>query len=516
VNWFQPPRPLLPQLIERHGRWRAARPALIAGDQRLSWAEFERATAQMANGLGALGMERGARIAVLMDNSLECALVLFGILRSGCVAVPLNTSITDQAVAGMIEDAGARAIFASGRHCARIDALVSVSAPPLRIGHDAPSGAWLELMPWYGAQPETLPSVEVEPDDLCNIIYSSGTTGTPKGIVHSHVCRLAWATELALVLRYRSDCVTLCSLGLFSNISWVAMLATVLVGGTIVVMEAFDAPAAVALIERERITHGTFVPLQLERLLDLESFKGSRVASLDTVMCCGSSLPIAVKREFPSRTGCQLIELYGLTEGVCTILAPEDFEAKIASVGKPFLGTDIKVLDEQDREVPSGVTGEIVGRGPLLMQGYYNREEASREATWTDAHGARWLRTGDLGQLDEHGFLYIVDRKKDMILSGGQNIYPVDIEQVMREHAEIADVAVVAARSRKWGETPVAFVVPAQGRHPERAELLRWTNERVGRQQRIADVLFCDALPRNANGKVLKRELRSELAGTEY
>lgn len=503
----------------RHGRWRAARPALIGGQQRLSWSEFERDTAQIANGLAAQGLERGARIAVLMDNSLECALVLFGILRSGCVAVPLNTSITDQAVAGMIEDAGARAICASNQHCARIDALAPVSAAvrtAVRIGHRAPGKGWLELVPWYSTQPATLPQAQIEPDDFCNIIYSSGTTGTPKGIVHSHACRFAWATELALVLRYRSDCVTLCSLGLFSNISWVAMLATILVGGTIVVMEAFEAHAAAALIERERITHGTFVPLQLERLLALEDFNGSRLDSLDTVMCCGSSLPVTVKREFPNRTGCQLIELYGLTEGVCTILAPEDFEAKIASVGKPFLGTDLKVLDEQDREVPTGVTGEIVGRGPLLMQGYYNREEASREATWTDAHGARWLRTGDLGQLDEHGFLYIVDRKKDMILSGGQNIYPVDIEQVMREHAEIADVAVVAARSRKWGETPVAFVVPAQGCHPERTDLLRWTNERVGRQQRVADVLFCDALPRNANGKVLKRELRSEIAATEY
>ncbi|HXO10985.1 MAG TPA: class I adenylate-forming enzyme family protein [Mycobacterium sp.] len=519
MNWFQAPRPLLPELIVRHGRWRAARPALIAGQQRLSWSEFERDTGQIANGLAAQGLEGGARIAVLMDNSLECALVLFGILRSGCVAVPLNTSITDQAVAAMIEDAGARAICASNQHCARIDALAPVSAAvrtALCIGHRAPSGRWLELVPWYGAQPVTPPQVQIEPHDLCNIIYSSGTTGTPKGIVHSHACRLAWATELALVLRYRSDCVTLCSLGLFSNISWVAMLATILVGGTIVVMEAFEARAAAALIERERITHGTFVPLQLEQLLALEDFSEFRLDSLDTVMCCGSPLPLAVKREFPSRAGCQLIELYGLTEGVCTILAPEDFETKTASVGKPFLGTDLKILDDQDREVATGTTGEIVGRGALLMQGYYNREEASREATWTDAYGARWLRTGDLGQLDEEGFLYIVDRKKDMILSGGQNIYPADIEQVMRERPEIAEVAVVAARSRKWGETPVAFVVFSQGPQPERTDLLQWTNARVGRQQRIADVIICGALPRNANGKVLKRELRRQIAGTEY
>ena len=150
------------------------------------------------------------------------------------------------------------------------------------------------------------------------------------------------------------------------------------------------------------------------------------------------------------------------------------------------------------------------------MQGYHDRDEASREATWTDADGRRWLRTGDLGMLDADGFLYVVDRKKDMILSGAQNVYPADIEQVMRTHPDVAEVAVVAARSRKWGETPVAFVVPRRGSGCDRDELMQWTNARLGRQQRIADVLWRDSLPRNANGKILKRELRAALGTTEY
>lgn len=519
MSWFEPPRPLLPQLIARHGRWRAGRSALVAGARRLDWAQFERHTAQIAHGFASQGLEHGTRIALLMDNSLEFALLLVGILRSGCVAVPLNTSITDEAVGGMIDDAGARAVCASGRHCERIERLAESSErvrTAVRIAHNGPGGSWLELNHWYGAYPPAVPQIAIGPEDLCNIIYSSGTTGVPKGIAHSHACRLAWATELALALRYRSDCVTLCSLGLFSNISWVAMLATVLVGGTIVVMEAFEARAAAATIERERVTHGTFVPLQLERLLALEELEQLRLDSLDTIMCCGSPLPLTVKREFPRRTGCSLIELYGLTEGVCTILSPEDFAAKMESVGKPFLGTDIKILDEQDREVRAGVVGEIVGRGPLLMHGYYNRDDASREATWTDVHGARWLRTGDLGRLDDDGFLYVVDRKKDMILSGGQNIYPADIEQVMREHPDVAEVAVIAAPSRKWGETPVAMVVLKAGCHTQKAALLHWTNARVGKQQRLTDILWRTALPRNANGKVLKRELRSELTGAGY
>jgi len=517
MGWFEAPEPLLPELIARHGRWRAQRTALVEGARRLSWAELERATARIANGLAALGLEPGERIAILMDNSLEMALAIFGILRSGCVAVPLNVSVNDAAVGAMLEDAAARAVFASGRHCARIDALGSArAAAALRIAHGSPGARWLELDSWYaqqsGAAPRGAPAGAAE----CNIIYSSGTTGVPKGIVHSHRCRLNWAVDCALALRYRSDCVTLCSLGLFSNISWVALLSTVLVGGTIVVMPHFEPHACAALIARERITHGNFVPLQLERLLALEDLGRHALDSLDTIMCCGSPLPLAVKREFPRRTGATLIELYGLTEGLCTILAPEDFATKTASVGKPFLGTDLRIIGEDGGELPAGAVGEIVGVGPLLMQGYNGRDEASAEASWQGPDGRRWLRTGDLGYLDADGFLYVVDRKKDMILSGSQNVYPADIEQVMATHPDVAEVAVVGARSRRWGETPVAVVVAKAGRSPDAAALIEWTNERVGRQQRIADVVLRGALPRNANGKVLKRELRAELAGREY
>jgi acyl-CoA synthetase (AMP-forming)/AMP-acid ligase II len=184
-------------------------------------------------------------------------------------------------------------------------------------------------------------------------------------------------------------------------------------------------------------------------------------------------------------------------------------------VGKPFLGTDLRIIGEDDREVPPGATGEVVGFGPLLMAGYHDNDAASLDATWLDPQGRRWLRTGDLGRLDADGFLYIVDRKKDMIISGGQNIYPADIEAVMRTHPGVADVAVVGVRSASWGETPVAVVVPAAS-PPDPRELVDWTNARVGKQQRIRDVIWRESLPRNPNGKVLKRELRKDLADREY
>lgn len=518
MNWFHGSGRLLPDLIALHGKWRGARTALVEGERRLSWNEFERDSARAANGLKELGLQPGDRVALLMDNSLEMVVALFGILRSGCVAVPLNISIADAAVAGMIENAAARALFASGRHCDRIDSLRATSqavARAQRIGLRARSVGWKDFESWLRSQPGQW-NDSVDPEQDCNIIYSSGTTGVPKGIVHTHACRMHWAVDLALQLRYRSDCVTLCSLGLFSNITWVAMLCTALVGGTMVVMPAFAAAAALELMARERVSHGTFVPLQLERLLAAPGLEQYDLSSLDTFMCCGSPLPLEVKRVFPERFGCRLIELYGLTEGLCTILSPEDFAAKIQSVGKPFLGTDLRIVGDDDCALPAGETGEIVGLGPLLMSGYYGNDAASSEATWTDAEGRRWLRTGDLGRLDADGFLYIVDRKKDMILSGGQNIYPADIEAVMRLHPQVSDVAVVGVRSVKWGETPVAVVVPDAASELSTEQLIEWTNARVGRQQRIRGIVCRTTLPRNANGKVLKRELRRELRDLVY
>ena len=295
--------------------------------------------------------------------------------------------------------------------------------------------------------------------------------------MHTHGCRYDWGTDLAIALRYRSDCVTVCSLGLYSNISWVAMLSTVVVGGTIVVLPAFSAASLADAIERHGVTHGGFVPVQFQRLLELPGIETRNLSSLQAIMCCGSPLPAPLKRATRDTLDCELIELYGLTEGIITTLAPEDFDAHIESVGKPIPGQQLKLVRDDDVEAAPGELGEICGYGRLVMEGYHQRPEATEEATWVDPEGRRWLRTGDIGRLDDDGFLYIVDRKKDMILSGSQNIYPADIEAVMREHPVVADVAVVGVPSERWGETPLALVVVAAASDaPDPAALVEWTN----------------------------------------
>ena len=210
--------------------------------------------------------------------------------------------------------------------------------------------------------------------------------------------------------------------------------------------------------------------------------------------------------------GCHVIELWPDRGLIRRSL--RDFDRKLASVGKPLPGVELKLIDDSGREAAPGEAGEIVGTSRFLMDGYLNRPEATAEATWTNSDGARWLRTGDVGRLDDEGYLYIVDRKKDLILSGGQNVYPADIEAVIAARDDVSEVAVVGVASERWGETPLAIVVVREGASIDAGEFTAWANARLGRQQRISAVVFRDSLPRNPNGKVLKRELRDEYGGT--
>ncbi|MFK7958065.1 MAG: class I adenylate-forming enzyme family protein [Lysobacterales bacterium] len=511
MSWFEPNPLLLPQMIANNGQYRADRPALVVGDTTRSWKEFDESTARVANGLHALGLKPGQTVALLMTNSQAMAECLFGVIRAGCVAVPLNVSISDQAVATMINDSESTAVIVTADHQARVDACKQQLTPTKHFicAGNAATG-WQHYGQWRDDADSMAPSVTLSPESPCNIIYSSGTTGLPKGIVHSHRCRAAWAYDMAIGLRYHSGARTLLSLGLYSNISWVAMLSTILAGGTMVVMPAFDAGDYLEHVGRLGITHSTVVPVQLQRMLDHPDFDDARLSTLQSLMCCGSPLPEATKQRIISGFGSAFMELYGLTEGLVTILSPEDMKRKTRSVGLPCPGQQINILDDNDELCAVGDSGEIIGRGPLQMSGYHDRPEANEESTWIDAQGKKWLRTGDIGKLDDDGFLYLVDRKKDMILSGGQNVFPADIEAVIAQHPQIIECAVIGVPSDTWGETPLALVVSD---HPiDHSEIREWINQRVGKQQRVAGVTQVDELPRNPNGKVLKRELRKAYA----
>jgi len=250
-------------------------------------------------------------------------------------------------------------------------------------------------------------------------------------------------------------------------------------------------------------------------VLEAPNFSREAVSSLQTVISGGSPLFESIRRRVIEKFGCAVIELYGLTEGFMTMLQPEEAQGKLASVGKPVRGHDFILLDDADNEVPWGGTGEICARSVHWMIEYHNRPDATREAMYFDRKGVQWLRTGDIGRTDAEGYLYITDRKKDMILSGGQNIYPADIEAVMIQHPLVAEVGVIGVADARWGETPLAVVVLRDGAPEDAAQQIEeWTNARVGKRQRIRGVVLRSQMPRNPNGKILKRELRRELAGS--
>ncbi len=505
------PAPLMADLLRLHGRWRGHEPAVRCGDAALDWRAFDGATEGVANALVGLGLRREDAVGVVMDNGIPMIETIFGVMKAGACVVPLNLSVTDEGIHRMLADAAVRAVVATPAQRARLEAMRAQLPAVVPGGWICVEGGpgWTDYGRWRDDAGTEPCRARPQPDDACNIIYSSGTTAMPKGIVHSHRRRIEWAYDCGVALRYHSGTVAVCPVGLFSNISWLAMLCSFLAGGSIVVMERFDAAQFLRLVEGRRCTHAAMVPLQFQLVLEHADFGRFDLGSLQTLCTVGSPMLPAMKQRVAREFGCDLIELYGLTEGIITTLDPEDLGAHAASVGKPVPGTDLRIVDDDGRELPAGEAGEIVGWSRFVMSRYHNRPDATAEAIWRDPEGRPWLRTGDIGRIDGDGYVYIVDRKKDMILSGGQNVYPADIEAVLKTHEAVFDCAVIGIPHEKWGETPIGLVVPRAGHETPAEEALReWANARLGRQQRLSRIEYVPDLPRNPNGKLLKRELR--------
>jgi acyl-CoA synthetase (AMP-forming)/AMP-acid ligase II len=515
MTTFDAPNASFTEILALHGRWQGSKPALIQAGHSLSWRDFDRAQNRIANGLRALGVKPGDRVALIMRNSVQMVEAMFAILRAGAVIVPLNLTVPPQAMAAMLRDSGVAAVFVDAALAAGVQAELAGLAtlvPGGRIMVGGTGAGWTGFARWRDAQDDTDPGVATGPDDLFNIIYSSGTTGLPKGIAHTQSRRLAFARDMALALRFDTQARTLATIGLYSNISMSSALFTFLAGGTLIIQDGFDPQAALGAIATQRISNLAMVPIQYQMLWDHAGFSGFDLSSLKSLLSVGSPLHVGLKARMIDRVGPIVIEAYGLTEGPLTIIDGADCARLPGSVGKPIQGTDIRIIDTHGHQVPPGTDGEIVGRGPHTMPYYYANDAATRDAVWTCPQGRMWLRTGDLGRLDDDGFLYIVGRIKDMILSGGQNIYPADIEAVLITHDQVSDCAVIGIAHDKWGETPFAVVVPEPGAVPDPVALRDWINARVGARQRVSGVALQASLPRNPNGKVLKRDLRDRYA----
>ncbi|QZD91009.1 acyl--CoA ligase [Qipengyuania aurantiaca] len=496
----------LPAELSRLAAAQLDKPALLDESNSISWGELGNRVERIAARLLADGLEHGQSVAILGASSAAYALVFLAAVRAGGVAAPLTTSASAEQLSGMARDSGARHIFIDR---AKLTELGEDCFPGLeRIVLDE------ELDDWMAPAGSRAPAVDHASSDPFNIIYSSGTTGTPKGIVHSHAMRWRqFAATAASWIENGLEVRSLASTPLYSNTTMVAFLPGLLAGGTVRVMGKFATERWLAHAEADRTTITMLVPVQYQRLMDEPRFGDFDLSSLQLKYCTSAPFSPELKREVLARMPGALIEIYSMTEGgVVCLLEAHKFPDKLHTVGRPAPGSELKVLDDEDRAVALGTPGNLVGRSQTMMSGYKNRPEQTREGYWTDPDtGEVWQRMGDIGRVDAEGFVELVGRAKDMIISGGFNIYPIDLENALLAEDDVLEAAVIGVPSRQWGETPVGFVRLAED--AREAEAVREAvNARLGKTQRLSALHPIKEMPRSHIGKLLKSELRDEAA----
>ena len=463
-----------------------------------------------------LGSGTGRRIALLGAPSLDFAVVTLAAFLAGVAVVPLPGLVASDAHARMLMDADVAILF----HDADREQGVKTAAALLadgsriervRIGADARDS----LMAWAAASALTFSPVEIDDTWTSDLIYSSGTTGEPKGVTQSYAARREQCDSLG-GLGMNPDARVLHTVGLYSMYGFTALLASMWWNSTLYVMSKFSAVTAVEHLRTEKIDVAWCPPATLLRIVETAGFADAVAGGACTKISSGAPASEALKLKVAAEWPGPFFDVFGQSEtGVLTVLpihaVPRE---KLRSVGKVLPTVSVHIIDDAGERLPPGETGEIVASSRTLMTGYHGQGAASAAATWHDGEGRRHIRTGDVGMLDEDGFLWLCDRKKDMINSGGFNVYPADIERVLLHHPAVFEAAVVGFPSTRWGESPVGFVSLREGENADLEDIMNWVNERVGAIQRLAAINVLARLPAGTMGKVLKRQLRADYAET--
>ncbi|HEU4614475.1 MAG TPA: AMP-binding protein, partial [Kofleriaceae bacterium] len=487
----------LATLISRHARYRPDATAVVCGDERLTYAQFGARVARVANLLRSLGIGKGDKVATVLGNSREALELVWAVPAVGAALVPLSPLLMPAGLASLLRDSDAKCLVSQRSMLPTLEKL-GEDLVPLLPGRalliDGAFGDFGDYAALTDQQRDTFVPESCGPDDLFNIMYTSGTTGLPKGIMHSHYVRSMYCLLMASAYRMTPESRTMHAGAIVFNGAYVTLMPTFYLGGTYVLLPQFDADATIAAIERERITHIMLVPTQIIAILAAKEYRPERLASLECILSLGAPLLQEHKDRLNADLPRRFYELYGCTEGFVTILDRDEALHKSGSVGRPTQYFEMRIVDADGRDLPQGEIGEIIGRGPIRMQGYYKRPDLTAQ-TVRDG----WIFTGDLGYMDADGYLYLVDRKKDMIDSGGMKVYPKDVEEVAARHPAIHEVAVFGVPHDKWGETPLAAVILREGARATAEELRSWINERVAaRYQRVSEVVIMEAFPRSA------------------
>jgi acyl-CoA synthetase (AMP-forming)/AMP-acid ligase II len=494
-------------VLTKHARYRPGHLAVVFEDQRLDFGTFDRRANRAANAFRELGIGRGDKVATFLSNSLEQLEVYWAAAKIGAVVVPLSPLLRGKGLATLLQDADVVLVVTEAALTSYLD--------EVRAELAIPAGRYLltdAVRSGYSSYRETVAEAsDAEPQatgvaagDPYNIIYSSGTTGQPKGIVLTQRVRALYGTLFGAAWRMTPESIVMHSGSLCFNGAFLTLMPAYVLGCTFVLMRHFDPDEVIQTIARERVTHMFMVPSQIVALLDRPRFDAATLPSLQMLGAVGAPFHREHREELARRLPGVFHELYGLTEGFMTILDKTQYPTKPTSVGVPPPFFDMRIQGEDGRDLPAGEVGEIVGRSPLLMSGYYKRPDLTAEVV-VDG----WLHSGDVGYVDTDGFLYLVDRRKDMLISGGVNVYPRDIEELAVQHPAVREAAVFGVPSEKWGESPLAAVILREPGSVTPDELRRWINERVeARFQQVQEVVIMEEFPRSAAGKTLKRVLR--------
>ena len=492
----KPPAPLFADQLRHHAQATPHTLAVRAPGGQRTMADLVAQAERFAARLRAAGCRPGDRVAVLGRPSLAWIEVMVGAMFARCAFAPLSTSLTVAEQHLLLTDAQPAAVFADADFAAQggcpADRTVALDA----------------LEAWVAAGPGAGDPAQPEGGDLFSIIYSSGTTGIPKGIVHTAAGRAEFIHARPRP-GFGPGRIGYVSTSLYTNFSFLGIITPLYFGAGVSVPAKFTVEGFLQACAEERITDVSLVPVQVRRILEHPGFDPALIASLQFTMVSGSPVDVVVKRRLIAEWPGRIIDSYGTTEtgGIAT-LDLKAFPDKLDTVGRIMDGVEAAVLDADGAVLPNGQIGEIAAATPMPMEGYYNRHDLTTQSTWRDAQDRRFIRTGDVGYIGEDGFLRITGRAKDMIISGGLNIYASDLEAVLDAHPAVSESAVIAVPDERWGESPHAIVVLRQGASATTGQLMDWTHAHLARTSWPSGVELVDALPRNDMGKVLKRVLR--------
>ncbi len=491
------------------------KPAIICGDRRVTFGELDLRINRLVNALLSRGVRKGDRISILAKNCVEYFEVYGAAEKGGFIIVPLNFRLQPHELAQLINDSGASVLFVEAEYLATInsirDLVPSVASFVSIRGEAADYESYEEIL--RDASPEDA-DVQINDDDVVYIIYTSGTTGLPRGAMHTHRGQVEDARTMALELGARPIDIYLSAMPFYHIGGRAVSLTHFYMGAANVVMRDFDAEGMLKLIQEERATCVQVVPTMLAFALDLPNVRSFDLSSLRTIFYASAPMPVALLRCCIDVFGNIFFQAYGQTESgpLTTVLQKEahvpngsERETKrLASCGVPALDVEVRVVDAHGQDVKPGDVGEIITRSDWIMKGYWNKPELTEQ---TVRNG--WLHTGDMATVDEDGFIYIVDRKKDMIISGGENIYPREIEEVLYGHPAVLEAAVIGVPDEKWGESVEAIIVLKSGASATESEIIEYCKASLASYKKPKSVEFVASLPKTPSGKILKRELRA-------